>query len=216
MDTPTHYLVHIGYALMLCALIARDILWLRGLLVVAQSFLTAYALVIGVPSIAGWNALFVLINTVWVARIIRERQAVEVPGALKAIYDRHFAALTAAEFLRFWDEGERKTARDRQLVASGQRPVALYFLLQGEAAVLQGMNEVARLPQGSFLAEMSLLTGEPATADVRAAGMAEFMEWPVAQLDRIRARNPVLWTKIQSVLGLEVVRKLQRASQMDH
>jgi uncharacterized membrane protein len=88
------YLVHIGYALMLVALLARDILWLRGLLVCAQSTLAAYAWSIGAAGMTGWNVLFVVINTAWVIRILRERRAVELPPELRALHDRHFAALT--------------------------------------------------------------------------------------------------------------------------
>ena len=40
----TAAIVHLGYSLMLCALVARDILWLRGTLVLAQSVLAGMPL----------------------------------------------------------------------------------------------------------------------------------------------------------------------------
>jgi hypothetical protein len=52
-------LVHTGYGLMLCVLTARDTLWLRGTLVLAQSLLALYARRLGVWSIATWNVVFV-------------------------------------------------------------------------------------------------------------------------------------------------------------
>jgi hypothetical protein len=205
-------MVHVGYGLMLVALLARDILWLRGILVLAQGCLAYYAWYRGVMPIAFWNLAFVAINAFWVTRILRERAAVELPPELKALYDRHFAALTPPEFLRFWSWAERRVECDSLLATQGQRPQALYFLLRGQAEVRQGGRELARLGAGSFVAEMSLLTGETASADVRTLGEVELMRWPAEILQQTRARNPALWTRIQSALGHDLVEKIRRAA----
>ncbi|MBI4005937.1 MAG: cyclic nucleotide-binding domain-containing protein [Gammaproteobacteria bacterium] len=208
----TTYLVHVGYSLMLCALLARDILWLRGILIFAQGSLAHYAYINHLISISFWNWIFVIINFIWVIRILKERHAVELPVELVPIYEKHFAALTPSEFLRFWSWAEKKTANDITLVTKGSRPVALYFLLSGTASVSQDGKEIARIQTGAFAAEMSLLTGGPTTADVIARGEIIYMAWPMEHLTRVHERNPVLWTKIQSVIGLDLVKKIGQAS----
>jgi CRP-like cAMP-binding protein len=208
------YLVHFGYLLQLFALLARDVLWLRGILVAAQSVLACYAYLRGpefLPYVF-WNALFVLINLYWVVRLLRERAAVELPDELKELHQKHFAALAPAEFLRLWRDGQRKAATDTQLVREGTRPDALFFLLSGSAAVRSNGRLVAQLSAGHFVAEMSLLTGEKTTADVVATGPVEYMAWPAERLLRLRARNPMLWSKIQSVLGHDLVEKIRRSA----
>lgn len=208
-------LVHIGYALMLIALLARDILWLRGILVISQSVLACYAWYRGVLPIAFWNVVFVCINLVWVVRILRERAAVVLPEHLRALHARHFAALAPPEFLRFWSWAEKRVLRDAALIAEGSRPDALYFLLRGEAAILHGDKPVTRCGAGHFVGEMSLLTGEPATADVRCVGEVELMRWPAEQLRELRGRNAVLWSKLQSAIGHDLVEKIRLASERD-
>lgn len=211
------YLVHFGYLLQLFALLARDVLWLRGILVVAQSVLAAYAYLRGpefLPYVY-WNALFVLINLYWVARLLRERAAVELPAELRPLHERHFAALAPPEFLRLWREGRRGAMTDAVLVREGTLPEALYFLLSGEAAVRSHGRELARLGPGNFVAEMSLLTGERTTADVHALGAVEYVAWPSATLARLRMRNPMLWSRVQSVLGHDLVEKIRRAAQYE-
>lgn len=205
----TQYLVHTGYSLMLCALLARDILWLRTILILAQGNLAAYAYSNHLYSISFWNWAFVIINAIWVFRIIRERRAVELPAELKTLYEKHFAALTAIEFQRMWSWAERRTDHDIQFVAEGQYPDALYFLLSGTAAVCQGKRQIALLQSGTFIAEMSLLTGKFTTADVIARGEVEYMVWPALRLQRVRNNDPVLWTKIQSVIGCDLVEKIR-------
>jgi hypothetical protein len=206
----TRVLVHIGYGLMLAALVARDILWLRALLVAAQTLIGLYAWRAGVPSIALWNALFVTINTVWVAHILRERRRVTLPEPLRALHAAHFAALTPPEFLRWWGQGTRRTLTGGRLATAGEYPDALFFLLDGTVRVTRQGALIAELPAGYFVAEMSLLTGDPANADVEAAGRVELVSWPSEDLRALRQRNPTLWSKIQSVLGHDIVAKIQR------
>ena len=207
-------LVHFGYLLQLFALLARDVLWLRGILVAAQTVLATYAWLRGpefLPYVF-WNALFVVINLYWVVRLLRERAAVKLPEQLRALYEQHFAALAPPEFLRLWRDGERRTVTDVQLVREGTRPDALYFLLEGVASVRRSGHQLAELKAGNFIAEMSLLTGEKTTADVVAVGPIEYMAWPADRLARLRQRNPVLWSKVQSVLGHDLVEKIKRAA----
>ena len=75
-------LVHFGYALMLCALVARDVLWRRTILVLAQFNLYLYGISQHLAGVAGWNGLFVVINTIWVLRILHERRSVALPAEL--------------------------------------------------------------------------------------------------------------------------------------
>lgn len=205
------FFVHIGYTLMLIALLARDILWLRAVLVCAQSNLALYAWNHDLLGMTLWNSLFVVINAVWVLRILQERRAVELPPELEAIHHAHFAAFSAKEFLRFWNAGEPRTAQGR-LVDCGTRPPDLLYLAEGAAQVAREGQAVALLPAGSFIAEMSLLTGEPTSADVDAPAPVQLRAWPVARLQEMRQRQPLQWTRLQSVLGHDLVEKLKRAA----
>ncbi|HUR42397.1 MAG TPA: cyclic nucleotide-binding domain-containing protein [Verrucomicrobiae bacterium] len=208
------YLVHFGYLLQLFALLARDVLWLRGILVVAQSVLATYAYLRGpefLPYVF-WNALFVTINLYWVVRLLRERAAVKLPEDLQVLHQKHFAAMTPPEFLHLWRDGERVSGADTPLVREGTQPDALYFLLAGRVVVRRGTQVLAELGAGNFVAEMSLLTGEVATADAVAQGAVEYIAWPTARLARVRQRNPVLWSRLQSVLGHDIVEKLKRTA----
>ncbi len=207
----TDSLVHVGYVLMLGALLARDMLWLRVLLVGAQSLLAIYAYTHDVLAIAGWNLAFVVINAVWVVTILRERRAVRLPAELVDLHRQQFAALSPPEFLRLWESGEDRRFDASALVRTGERPQALYFVLKGEVAVRQAGRERARLGRGHFVGEMSLLTGSDATADVIALGAVETRAWSSERLLQLSRRNPALWTRIQSVLGRDIVDKIQRA-----
>lgn len=200
--------VNLAYFLMLLGFITPDILRLRLLLIVAQMLLIIYATANGLWVMPAWNLLFLLINVYMVIGILRERRALRLPPELEPIYAEHFCALTPREFLGLWQSGTRQSMADGELARAGAQPDALYFLLDGQVEVCREGTLVRRLPAGYFVAEMSLLTGQPANADVRAHGPIEVMRWDRTGLAAIRQRNAVLWTKIQSVLGRDLVEKI--------
>lgn len=202
------YLVHVGYSLMFWALLVRDIVWLRGLLIAAQASLALYAMLLGLYGISLWNWVFVLVNAIWIVRLRREREHAVIPDRLKPVYEQHFSILQPYEFLRFWRRGKQRSGHDVRWIRCGEQPRALHFLLAGDAIVSRDNQPIAELQPGTFIGEMSLLSGEPTTADVKAAGEVEYISWSARQLNRIKQRDPKLWTKIQSVIGLDLVRKI--------
>jgi len=208
------YLVHVGYVLMLCALVARDVLWLRATLILAQLVLAAYAWTIAVWPIAAWNALFVAINVAWVLRLVHERRAVVLPERLDRLHRRHFAAMTAGEFLRFWEQGRSTRVTDARITVRGAYPASLFFLVSGRAVVSRDGAHVAELGPGQFAGEMSLITGAPASADVDVAGDADLHAWPIAVVHAIRDGQPALWIRLQAALGADLVEKIRRGDSL--
>lgn len=210
------YIANLAYVMMLLAFVTRDVLRLRAMLVVAQSIVVVYTWHNGVYLTSSWNLVYVCINAAMVVLIVRERRAVQVPPDLLPLYERHFAALSPQEFIRWWASGERETIANQALTRAGDRPDWLYFLLKGTVRVSRGAGTVLELPAGYFVAEMSALTGEPANADVDAEGPVEVMRWPRALIDDLRSDRPAAWARIQSVLGLDLIHKLRLWEHLAH
>jgi CRP-like cAMP-binding protein len=211
---------NLAYGLMAFAFITRDLLYLRSLLVVAQSLVIAYALLAGVPVVAAWNVLYVSVNAYMAVQLLQERRAVRLPDELRPLYERHFSALAPGEFLRWWAEGEEaRLAADAVLTRDGERPSHLYFLRDGRVQVRRGASTLAELPGGFFVGEMSLITDRAANADAVAVTGLDVHRWERHGLEAIRERNPKLWARIQSVIGHDLVEKIhlaERSGDRDH
>ncbi len=204
---------NLAYGLMLCAFVTRDLLYLRAVLIAGQSLAILYAWWNGVPIIAAWNVLFVAVNAWMAYQLVQDRRAVRVPDAVRPTYERHFAPLTPQEFLRFWNSGEPETTNAGWLVRAGERPAWLYFLTEGRVRVSRDTETITELGAGYFVGEMSLLTGDAANADVTPVGRIAARRWSTSALLDARERDPRLWTKIQSVIGLDLVEKIHLAEQ---
>lgn len=200
---------------MLAALLARDVLRLRMLLVAAQAVLAVYTFRLGVPAIWRWNLLFVAINAYWAVRILRERRAVTVPEALRPLHEDTFRAMSPSEFLRFWGLGTPVEARDAVLTTEGDFPDALWIVVRGRAAVRRGATTIARLTDGQFAGEMSLVTGRPANATVVVEGGATLRSWGAPVLRELEGAEPRLWSRLQAVLGTDLVGKVRRGDPVD-
>ena len=114
--------------------------------------------------------LFVIVNTIQIARIINERHPRFIPEELIDLYDCNFSELTSKESLYFWNMGTLKEVTDEYFIRSGQTQENLLLVLDGISGVEFDGKKIAILDRGSFIAEISFLTGEPASADVRADG----------------------------------------------
>ena len=99
-------IIHLAYLITFVALAIRDVLFLRIILSFANILQVVYQYGFNNnPDIAFWNALFLMINTIQVFKLIRERSPVKIPDEIDDIYKSKFSDMTQREFLYFWNLG---------------------------------------------------------------------------------------------------------------
>lgn len=209
----TQLLVNLGYILMLLALLVRDILWLRSILMSAQIILFAYGIVSVNYSVAFWNILFFAINGFQVSRLIRERRPIELPSEITDLYENIFSSMRRREFLNLWHMGSIDSDENELLIKKGRKQKKLYLILSGKVRVENKGTLITKLGRGSFLAEMSFLTGNPATADVIADGKVRYIFWEQQKLNDLQKINADLFIKLQNILGKDLTEKVKAVTE---
>jgi hypothetical protein len=202
-------LVNLGYVFMFAAMAARDVLWLRGILALGQLSLCGYGWVSHLPPVAYWNAVFVALNLAQVARLLNERRPLRLPPELAELHRSVFSAMTSRELLYFWEMGARRDVVGERLIREGEKQKDLTLVTEGKVAVLQGGRKIAELSRGSFIADMSFMTGEPASADVVADGPVRIVSWEQEKLRSLDQLNPKLLIKLQGILGKDLTKKIR-------
>jgi CRP-like cAMP-binding protein len=95
----------------------------------------------------------------------------------------------------------RRFGRGATIVEQGAAGGGLYLILVGEVEVVRsdeaGDVELARLGEGSYFGEMSLLKGATASATVRASRLCEIVQLPPRDFYEIVSRHPVLWEQLR-------------------
>jgi serine/threonine-protein kinase len=92
---------------------------------------------------------------------------------------------------------ERRYQPNENIIRQGRRGDSLFIVLDGEArVVLRGpdgtIRTIATLARGSVAGEMSLITEEPATADVIATTEVRVLALSAMDFDGLAAKNPEL------------------------
>jgi CRP/FNR family transcriptional regulator, cyclic AMP receptor protein len=92
---------------------------------------------------------------------------------------------------------------EEEVFAEGQRVIrqgisgsAFYIVLEGEAAVVVDGDERARLGRGDFFGEISALTGDVPTADIRAETMLRCLMLPGPQLEAFLLEHPMVMLRM--------------------
>jgi len=78
----------------------------------------------------------------------------------------------------------------RRVLRQGLSGSALYIILDGSATVHIDGEEVGRLGRGDFFGEISVLLGEPPTADVHADSLLRCLVVPNTMLDELLLEHP--------------------------
>ena len=203
-------ILNIGYALTFIALAIREVLWLRTTLTAAQiSLFTYHYFFIDNLYAAFWTAIFVIVNTYNIIKILLERRPKMIPEEIRDLYDGIFESLTSSEFLYFWNMGTIKSVNDKYLIRSGEHQKNLLLVLSGAADVEVNGKPIASLTRGTFIAEISFLSGEPASADVHADKELIFVSWNSDRLKNLKDENPNFWMKLQHALSEDLIRKVK-------
>ena len=85
-------IIHLAYLITFVALAIRDVLFLRIILSFANILQVVYQYGFNNnPDIAFWNALFLMINTIQVFKLVRERSPVKIPDQIDDIYKSKFS-----------------------------------------------------------------------------------------------------------------------------
>lgn len=129
------------------------------------------------------------------------------PSSREAVLDglRHshlFEVLSDAELNQLADKARLQVfAPGETAVRQGEPGSSLFFVLKGEMTVEVDGQPVAQLGKGRMFGEMSLLTGAPRSATVRAMDEVRLAEVPKEALACLLERNERLVEKLSEALA---------------
>ena len=106
--------------------------------------------------------------------------------------------------------GEQVFGEGQRVLRQNLSGSGLFVVLEGEAAVRQGSDELARLGRGEFFGEISALTGEAPNADVVATRLLRCLVVPAPELEPFLLANPqvllrMLRTEVRRLRAAELV-----------
>jgi len=197
------------YLFTFLALTIKDVLWLRIILAIAQILLGIYQLQVNRIDIVVWNGIFTAVNIYHIINIIRSRKPLYIPKEIEDIYNNIFNHFTDREFMNFWSLGKNKKSSNSLLIKEGEKQKKLYLILSGTVNVKRNNKILNTLKRGNFIAEMSLITNEPASADIYSNKDIQYIMWEQAELRHFEKTNKDLWIKLHNILSKDLIEKIK-------
>ena len=209
------------YLILAVSYLVSDLYWLRVLAVLALGLEGIYfyfgstrPLWVGI----GWAAVFVAINIVQLVLMTRERLAVRLSERERLLHRGLFAELTSVQFNRFLHSGVWRQVDEGALLTTRGEPVPeLLLIVEGSVKVTVGDQIIALQQAGSFVGEMSFMSGEQASATVSALGNVMLLAVSRPALDRLLGHDQSVATVLMRVIGHGLAKKLKaRQPQADN
>jgi hypothetical protein len=205
----------IGALFAVASFIAKDILILRSLFAFGTLFFFITGIITVSPVMILINFLHTTINTIQIIHILIERYSLSIPEELRAVYYDVFSIMKPKEFLSLIKLGEKITTNDTKvdfLFHEGDEQDVLILILSGEVNIEKSGRTIAKLGKHNFVGEMHFLTNKPMTADVRVIGEITYIRWHHARLHRIKVKNPMRYANILTILGQDLIQKIQNTA----
>jgi hypothetical protein len=201
------------YLILAASYLVADLYWLRILAIVALGLEGVYFYFGSTPPLwvgIGWSVMFVTINLVQLMLMTRERLAVHLSDRELSVHRAMFPELTAVQFNRFLKIGTWHDVEDGALLAAKGQPVTeLLLIASGTVKVTIGRDIVAMQQAGSFVGEMSYISGETASATVTAVGKVVLFSVARSALDRLFAHDKDVKAAFMRVIGCALTEKLK-------
>lgn len=210
-------LLHIAFLTVAVAFLVRDVLWLRGLSIIAYSLFMAVAAAAQPDApwtLLAWYGGFIGINVVHAIWLICERQMCRLTHQEKRLLELAFPALDQLTLKRLLRQGRWRTFDPTtRLTQRHAHPDLLYVIYVGQVDVYRDGQTVAQIGPGHFVAEIAFISQAPASADTYTATTVHAFCWDQDALRRICRRQPELREAMYSAIGPDLARKVNFTSQ---
>ena len=184
MMTPDAILLQLSYALLVAAVLAPRMTSLRILVALSALVGLARALIwTGDVATAVWMGLLLVACLALVGRSLYERRKVAFTAEENLMLNSLVSGLSQSRARHLIDQGMWLTGKaGDELTREGEPVRHLYFLADGEARVMSTGRQVGTCRAGDLIGELTVLSGETASATVILTGPARFWCAPAEDL----------------------------------
>ena len=201
---------HLSYLLLVISMTMR-IMWLLRVLVIASSFVAIGYDVFWLRDPVGvfWESLLVLVNIVQLCITYIENARSTFTEEEGDFVHTNFPGLSKKHKRRLlnlgkWIEGDK----DLSLTTDGEPVSHLCYLASGEVQIASNGKTIGVCEPGSFIGEMTALTGTPANGTATITQPARFWSVAVSDLRKLASRHEEIEQALQACFQRNLMRKL--------
>ena len=184
MPAPQSLLIQAAYALLVVAVLVPRIGQFRALVALAAAAMLVRAIGwTGDVVTMAWTGLLLLLCLLLLARNLWEGRDIRFTPDEKRMLDSLIAGVSKSRARHLFDQGVWLSGKQGDVLTREGEPVDhLYYLAEGEARVMSAGRQVGTCRAGDLVGELTVLSGENASATVILDGPARFWCAPAEDL----------------------------------
>lgn len=190
----------------------KDIVWLRGTLTLAAALeIIYYWNILNDPLWHEilWSAVLIIVNLTWISRLLYSKATLNLEPLELELLQLTFKKLNPINFKKLLQISARQTHEsDVTLIEENTNINDLMILVRGVARVEKNGKTEAYLRAGSFIGEISYVTGQPTTATVITDGEVELLSWDKEKLGKFLKKNEKIAQQLDQALHTDTIQKL--------
>eukprot|EP00588_Corethron_pennatum_P006780 CAMPEP_0194283126 /NCGR_PEP_ID=MMETSP0169-20130528/24706_1 /TAXON_ID=218684 /ORGANISM="Corethron pennatum, Strain L29A3" /LENGTH=468 /DNA_ID=CAMNT_0039028663 /DNA_START=266 /DNA_END=1672 /DNA_ORIENTATION=- len=168
-----------------------------------------------------WNALFILINSVYIAKVMMERaEADRLTDSERAFHHDHLSVVDIVDFAKLLKMGRyERFGPGQEVVTQGTPNRYIRLVVEGELDVYHDGRRTYTLQPGNFMCETGLHAGLKITGPVEASATVQSrrhnddvvtVTWDRTALIRRLEHEQSLARTFRAALNYDIVSKLER------
>jgi hypothetical protein len=175
---------HLQYLLLVVAMLPARLVRVRiGVVASAVAGILASGVFAFQPAALFWNIALLLVNAVLLLQFMRGNAAVRFTPDEEPMLKALLNGLPRARARHFLDQGLWLNGKPGEaLIRQGEPVTHLFYIAQGDAVVTSGGKPVGRCGSGDLVGEVTVLSGEIASATVTLESAARMWCAPAQSL----------------------------------
>jgi hypothetical protein len=209
---------HVSYVLIALSYWMTNVFWLRIIAVIGLVFEIFYFRMSSgdMHTGIGWDAIFIIINLYQIFRLVYDERRLRYMKELHLLSQGAFASLTREQLAQLVKVGSWRTLEPgTQVTREGEPVKELILICDGQMVVESQGRTVTRLHGGSLVGELSLLSGNQASATVTAEHITRAFILEMEKLRKLIRADDLIASAVDRVVSHDLATKLKASTEFN-
>jgi Popeye-like protein len=164
-----------------------------------------------------WAVVIITLNVYFIAIIYYEKYTLDMDEEEKRIYYSLFSNMDIGLFHKFIKLSKKEELESKKfIIEEGKFSDKLHLLLDGMAEVIVDNHPVAFIHNGTFVGEMSFLSGKVPTATVKTTLPSKLITWRKHDVKKLSESDSGFEKELQQVLSTDIILKLTKQNRAEN
>ncbi|MCX6146314.1 MAG: cyclic nucleotide-binding domain-containing protein [Candidatus Kapabacteria bacterium] len=157
-----------------------------------------------------WTVPLILINGFYFVKLFHERKTLFLEEFEQVIYYRNFSKTDKIIFKRIIKLAENIELESNQILIEENKEIdSFYLITEGASSIYVKNNFITVINEGTFIGEMSYLTGMVPSATVKTETKVRLLKWDKAKIKKAILNDQEIDNAFKIILSEDLVAKIK-------